>query len=84
MTGIDYQKLTRRARALAIHIVTTFLGFVIFKPELFGHYPLIVNIANYAAFGGLTAFGVKGVVHVYQKESEQKPQKKEVRHGKES
>lgn len=39
-------------------IVLTFFGFVIYAPEHFNKWPVILDIANYGAAGGLAAIGI--------------------------
>jgi hypothetical protein len=39
-------------------IVTAAAGFVLFSPDLFARWPLVLAIAKYTAAGGLITFGV--------------------------
>lgn len=38
-------------------IVAAFFGFVLFKPVYFLHYPWLIDLAAYAAAGGLVSLG---------------------------
>lgn len=38
-------------------IVATFFGFVLFAPEHFQQWPVLVDLAKYGAAGGLAAIG---------------------------
>ncbi len=41
-------------------IVTVAAGFVLFSPETFAHYPVVVQLAKYIGAGGLLALGFSG------------------------
>lgn len=47
-------------RTTAAGIVTAAAGFVVFSPEMFAHWPLLVALAKYAAIGGFAAMGIAG------------------------
>lgn len=51
-------------KQLAIALVSTFLGFVLYRPELFDSVPWLVDVANYTALGGLSLFGLHSVQRV--------------------
>jgi hypothetical protein len=38
--------------------ITAFFGFVLASPETFTPWPVLVEVAKYAAAGGLVAFGI--------------------------
>ncbi len=38
--------------------VLTFFGFILFAPEHFAKWPVLVDLAKYGAAGGLAALGV--------------------------
>jgi len=42
-------------------ILTAFFGFVLLSPQYF--YPVIVDVAGYAAIGGFIAFGINAADH---------------------
>ena len=42
-------------------ILTAFFGFVLLSPQYF--YPVIVDVAEYAAIGGFIAFGINAADH---------------------
>ncbi len=38
--------------------ITAVAGFVLFSPELFDAYPVVVQLAKYIGAGGMIAFGI--------------------------
>ena len=38
--------------------ITAVAGFVMFSPELFSDYPIVVQLAKYIGAGGMIAFGI--------------------------
>lgn len=39
-------------------LVTVASGFVAFSPQLFAHWPAVVEISKYIALGGLASLGI--------------------------
>jgi hypothetical protein len=38
--------------------ITAVAGFVLFSPELFADYPIVVQLSKYIGAGGMIAFGI--------------------------
>jgi len=47
----------------AASMVTAFFGFVMLYPKWFTSVPWLVDVAGYAALGGLVAFGITAKQH---------------------
>jgi hypothetical protein len=64
-------KYTRNIKAnwrlIVYPTISAFLGFVLFSPDTFSRWPLVVSVANYAAIGGLAVFGVRVTRNQYNK-----------------
>ena len=39
-------------------IVTAFFAFVLFSPETFSHWPIVLTLAKFATVGGLGTLGI--------------------------
>lgn len=45
-------------RTSAISAATAICGFVACSPQLFVHYPILIEVAKYASLGGFVTFGI--------------------------
>ena len=50
----------RNWKTTAAGVIASASAFVVFSPELFTHWPLVVALAKFAAAGGLATLGIVG------------------------
>ncbi len=49
---------TKSWKTTACAAITAAAGFVLFSPDLFKEYPVVVELSKYIGAGGMVAFGI--------------------------
>lgn len=53
-----YDRVFKHPKMSAVGVLGSVLGFALMFPQYFVHYPIVLDLAKFAAIGGFAAFGL--------------------------